>query len=41
MIYVMVCDDHQLVVDGIKLMLSNHDEIAVIASASNGQQAID
>jgi DNA-binding NarL/FixJ family response regulator len=41
MIYVMVCDDHQLVVDGIKLMLSNHDEIAVIASASNGQEAID
>ena len=41
MIKVMICDDHQLVVDGIKLMLASHKSISVIAKANNGQEAID
>lgn len=41
MIQVMICDDHQLVVDGIKLMLASHQQISVTAKANNGQEAID
>ena len=41
MIYVMICDDHQLMQDGIELMLDAHEQIALIAKCSNGQEAID
>lgn len=37
----LIVDDHQLVLDGIKLMLQGHEEITVIAEAHNGQEAID
>lgn len=37
----LIVDDHQLVLDGIKLMLEGHEEIQVVAEAHNGQEAID
>ena len=37
----LIVDDHQLVLDGIKLMLNANDEIQVVAEALNGQEAID
>ena len=37
----LIVDDHQLVLDGIKLMLGSNDEIEVVAEAHNGQEAID
>lgn len=37
----LIVDDHQLVLDGIKLMLEDHEDIKVIAEAHNGQEAID
>jgi len=37
----LIVDDHQLVLDGIKLMLQSSDEIEVVAEAHNGQEAID
>jgi len=40
-IRVMIVDDHNLVRDGIKLLLSTYDELEIVALAENGQQAID
>lgn len=40
-IKVLTVDDHQLVLDGIKLMLEGHEVINVVAEAHNGQEAID
>ncbi len=40
-IKVLTVDDHQLVLDGIKLMLEGHKVINVVAEAHNGQEAID
>jgi len=37
----LIVDDHQLVLDGIKLMLADNKEIEVVAEAHNGQEAID
>ena len=37
----LIVDDHQLVLDGIKLMLEGHEDIKVVAEAHNGQEAID
>ncbi len=41
MIRTLIVDDHQLVLDGIRLMLADHKEINVVAEAHNGQEAID
>lgn len=40
MITVMVVDDHNLIREGIALLLSNLPNIAVIAKASSGEEAI-
>ena len=38
---VLIVDDHQLVLDGLSLILSDHDHIEIIGEAHNGQEAID
>lgn len=39
-IRVLIVDDHQLVRDGIKLLLSTFDEFAIVATAEDGEQAV-
>jgi len=39
-IKVMIVDDHLMVRDGLKVFLSIHDDLEVIAEAEDGQQAI-
>jgi DNA-binding NarL/FixJ family response regulator len=39
-IKVFIVDDHQIMIDGIKSMLSNVAEIVVVGHANNGQEAI-
>ncbi|MGB1234613.1 MAG: response regulator transcription factor [Planktomarina sp.] len=38
---VMIVDDHPMVADGIRSILEDYDDIAVIASLQNGQAAVD
>ena len=40
-IKVMIVDDHLMVRDGLKVFLSIHDDLEVIAEAEDGQQAIE
>jgi NarL family two-component system response regulator LiaR len=40
-IRVMIVDDHQMVRDGLKVFLSVHEDIEVIADARDGQQALE
>ncbi|MFK7970156.1 MAG: response regulator [Bacteroidia bacterium] len=40
-IRILIADDHQLVIDGIKLMLQDADGLACVASAPNGKEALD
>ena len=40
-IQTLIVDDHQIVLDGIRLMLASHENINVVAEAHNGQEAID
>ncbi|MEO0915231.1 MAG: response regulator transcription factor, partial [Pseudomonadota bacterium] len=40
-IRVLLADDHPLVVDGIKGFLETFDHIEVVATATNGQEALD
>jgi len=40
-IKVLITDDHQIIVDGIKSILSNIDGIEVIGEANNGRRAIE
>ena len=40
-IKVILADDHQIVLDGLKLLLKEHPEIEVVGVASNGKEAID
>jgi len=37
----MIVDDHQILIDGIKSLLSESKSISVVAEASNGNHAID
>ena len=37
---ILIADDHQMVIDGLKLMLGNEPYV-VLAEANNGQEAID
>lgn len=41
MINILIVDDHQMVVDGIKSMLSNESQYQIIAEANNGQEAFE
>ena len=38
-IRVLLADDHQLVIDGLKLMLAQEEDIVCVAEARNGQDA--
>lgn len=40
-INILLADDHQLVIDGIKSMLASAPQFNIIAEANNGQEAID
>lgn len=40
-IHIIVADDHQMVIDGIKSMLSNSQEYLIVGEANNGQAALD
>ena len=39
-IRIMIVDDHQVVIDGIKLMLKDEENMECVAEASNGHEAI-
>lgn len=39
-IKVLLVDDHQIIVDGLKSLLQNSDEIIVVAEANNGSEAL-
>lgn len=38
---ILIADDHQLVIDGIKLMLSTEKDLECIAQAHSGQEVLD
>lgn len=40
-IRVLIVDDHPMVAEGIQSLLESYDEIAVVGTLSNGQDAID
>ncbi len=40
MIEIIVADDHQIVIDGIKLMFKEDDDISIIGEANDGMQLI-
>lgn len=40
MIKILIADDHQLVIDGIKLMLVEQDDIECVAEANNGEEVM-
>jgi len=39
-IKVLLVDDHQIIIDGLKSLLKNSDEISVVAEANNGREAL-
>ncbi len=41
MVRVYLCDDHQLMLDGLDLILESHPELMVIGRGYNGQELID
>ncbi|QHI36698.1 Transcriptional regulatory protein DegU [Kordia antarctica] len=40
-INIIIADDHQIVIDGLKSLLVQHSHIKIIGEASNGLEAID
>jgi len=40
-IKVLITDDHQIIIDGLKSLLADDDQIKVVGEASNGQEAIE
>lgn len=41
MIKVLICDDHQLMIDGLRLILGEIEGVEVVGECYNGQEAID
>ncbi len=41
MIKILITDDHQLVIDGIKLMLAEADDLQCVGTANGGEQALE
>lgn len=41
MIRIAIADDHQALVDGVKLILDNVEDIEVVATANNGKDLVD
>lgn len=40
-IHILICDDHQLLIDGIRMMLEGESDLQYIGHALNGQEALD
>lgn len=40
MIKVLLADDHEIIIDGIVSILNNEEDIEVVATASNGEEAV-
>jgi DNA-binding NarL/FixJ family response regulator len=40
-IKVIICDDHQILVQGLKSLLKDSEEIEIIATANNGQELLE
>ncbi|NTW34172.1 MAG: response regulator transcription factor, partial [Bacteroidetes bacterium] len=40
-INIMIVDDHQLVVEGLKSLLSNIDNMKIVAEANNGKESVE
>jgi NarL family two-component system response regulator LiaR len=40
-IRVLIADDHQMVREGLKVLLSTHDDILVVGEAANGAEAVE
>jgi DNA-binding NarL/FixJ family response regulator len=41
MIRILICDDHQLVIDGLQLMLHQVPDMTCVGTAKNGREALD
>jgi DNA-binding NarL/FixJ family response regulator len=41
MIRIAIADDHQIVIDGLKLLLSHHDHFVIVAEATNGRDMLE
>jgi DNA-binding NarL/FixJ family response regulator len=41
MIKVLLADDHQLVIDGLKALLEHQSDLVIIGQAKNGQEVLD
>ena len=41
MIKVILADDHQVVLDGLTLLISSRDDIKILGAVSNGQEVLD
>ena len=41
MINILIADDHQLVLDGIHLMIEGEEDMQVVAKANNGKEAVE
>jgi DNA-binding NarL/FixJ family response regulator len=41
MIRVLIADDHQMFIDGLRSLLEGSEDICVVGEACNGQQAVD
>lgn len=41
MINILLADDHQILIDGIRSFLEKYDDIQVVAEANNGQEVLD
>jgi len=41
MIKILICDDHQLMIDGLSLILGEIEGVEVVGQCYNGQEAID
>ncbi len=40
-IRIMLVDDHQIIIDGLKALLENVDSVRILTSAVNGREALD
>ena len=41
MIKILIADDHQLLIDGVKITLANVENIQIVAEANNGVQVLE
>lgn len=40
-INILIADDHQMFIDGIRSLLENYEEIKIVAEANNGEEVMD